>query len=101
METPLGYHSLGEVLQQAMEQAAKGKGKERHANPGENFDDQHICEIGRHVGIGYQLGQAVKKVYESCRLPGERGEAELLGAINYLAAAIIVRREGKAQAGGE
>ena len=37
--------------------------------------------------------QAVKKIYESVRLPGEAGVRELLGAINYIAAEIIVRRE--------
>jgi hypothetical protein len=36
----------------------------------------------------------VKKVYESQRLGGERGVAELLGALNYIAAAVIVMREG-------
>jgi len=57
------------------------------------FDRQPICEIARMVGPGYCLGQAMKKAQESARLPRDRAEAELLGAINYLAAAVIVLRE--------
>lgn len=89
---PPGYESLGKVLVAAVDQAAMGKGRERHAHPGESFDRQKICEITRRVGIGYPLGQAIKKAEESLRL-GEAGPAELLGAINYLAAAHIVLSE--------
>jgi hypothetical protein len=35
----------------------------------------------------------VKKIYESQRIGGERGVAELLGALNYVAAAVIVMKE--------
>lgn len=87
-----GYEPLSRVLMNALDQAQLGKGKERHAD-GESFDQQVICEVGRRVGLGYQLGQAVKKIYESQRLEGEHGVNELLGAINYISAAIIVRRE--------
>lgn len=99
MTTPMdiinerSYSSLQKVLDAALSQAKDGKGKERHATIGELFENQPICEIGRRVGPGYQLGQAVKKIYESQRLPKEEAVAELLGAINYLAAAVIVRRE--------
>ena len=91
------YTSLQQVPHEALLQASEGKGKERHAEDGEHFECQPICEIARRVGGGYQLGQAVKKIYESQRLLGEMGTAELLGAINYLAAAIIVRREWSGQ----
>jgi len=87
-----GYEMLADVLTLALNQAASGKGKERHAKDGEPFQQQKICEITRRVGLGYPLGQATKKAYESLRI-GDRGPAELLGAINYLAAAVIVMRE--------
>jgi len=89
------YSSLRGVLDEAFEHASNGKGKERHGDD-DAFENQVTCEIRRRVGPGYTKGQAVKKIYESERLPGERGIAELLGAINYIAAEIIVRREQSA-----
>ena len=86
------YSSLKKVLDEALLQASEGKGKERHASDGEAFEDQPICEIARRLDGG-PLYQVVKKVYESVRLPGEAGVRELLGAINYIAAEIILRRE--------
>jgi transposase InsO family protein len=87
------YGSLSAVLAEAFLQASAGKGRTRHASVGEPFDKQPICEMARRLGVGGPLYQAVKKIYESERLAGEAGVAELLGAINYIAAAIIVRRE--------
>ncbi len=93
IEIPKGYEALGEVLQHAVNQAAGGKGKDRHAS-GEPFEQQKICRIARAVGLGFPLGQAEKKIEESLRL-GTRGPDELLGAINYLAAACIVMIENQ------
>lgn len=75
-----------------MGQASHGKGKERHAEPGVAFTDQPIVTEGVEQGTnGFQIGQARKKALESIRLPTkDRQVAELLGAINYLAAAVIV-----------
>lgn len=90
IDIPKGYEALGEALAAAVEQAARGKGSERHAESGEAFSDQLIFEIPRRLGAcgsGFLLGQAVKKIYESARLEPERARAEILGAINYLAAA--------------
>lgn len=87
------YASLTFVLNEAFQQASGGKGKERHANDGEPFEEQKICTITRSVGLGYPLGQAMKKTEESLRL-GVRGLPELLGAINYLCAGYIVMKEG-------
>jgi hypothetical protein len=90
IEIPKGYETLGEALAAAVEQAAVGKGAGRHSYDGELFSDQLIFEIPRRLGAcgsGFLLGQAVKKIYESVRLEPERARAELLGAINYLAAA--------------
>jgi hypothetical protein len=89
-----GYESLHEVLVDALNQAQDGKGKERHAKDNEPFERQKICEITRRVGLGGPLFQVCKKTIEAQKLGGERGVAELLGAINYLAAAVIVMREG-------
>lgn len=83
-----GYHPLAAVLQMALDQAQEGKGAVRHAN-GQPFLSQPIMEIGRMVGNGYQLGQAMKKAQESTRLPWPAAQRELLGAINYLAAAYL------------
>lgn len=90
------YWKLEEVLDSAVTQASHGKGKERHANDDENFEDQQICEVTRRLSnhvAGGPLFQAVKKCYESGRLPLDRGIVELRGAINYIAAAIIVMEE--------
>lgn len=95
---PTGYEQLAAVLNEALEQASDGKGKERHARGDTPFDRQPICEIGRMVGTGYNVGQAMKKSQEARGMIG-RGQPdeaafEMLGAINYLAAAIILVREG-------
>jgi hypothetical protein len=84
------YQHLERVLQAALEQASQGKGKERHALAGEAFEDQQIVQLGEWLGTNhFQLGQAVKKILESARLSPERRRVELLGAINYIAAAVI------------
>jgi len=83
------YESLAAVLNRAFDQAANGKGAERHA-VSLPFDEQPMQSIsslvGSHTGLLYQ---AIKKTQESVRLPHDRAIAELLGAINYLAGAII------------
>ena len=94
IEIPEGYEALAYVLDKALNQAAHGKGKERHAT-GEPFDQQPICAITRRVGFGYPLGQAEKKIEESQRLDTDAAVFELLGAINYLAAAVICLEEYK------
>ena len=90
------YAPLKRVLMTAYNHAAVGKGRERHANGGD-FLHQDIMAIARVHGIGFQTGQAEKKVRESHGMMN-RGEfraarAELLGAINYLAAAYILMEE--------
>lgn len=88
------YESLKQVLNNALSQASEGKGKERHAEEGEPFEKQQIVEIGRRLQGNPAAGplfQAVKKIYESGRLDDEKGIHELYGAINYIAAAIILR----------
>jgi hypothetical protein len=90
------YDPLASALADALKQASEGKGKERHAN-GRPFDRQPIMEIGRMVGPGYQTGQAMKKIQEAVGMlnRGEHDRAvhELLGAVIYTAAAVVLVRE--------
>lgn len=87
-----GYECLAEVLDCALMQAASGKGAERHAGD-RPFATQPMQEITRMVGIGFPLGQAMKKAQEAGTM-ASRGQTdaarrELLGAINYLAGAVL------------
>lgn len=95
-----GYENLLRVLSTAYNQAASGKGKERHAR-GKAFDKQPIMEIGRMVGPGYATGQAMKKLQEAKSMM-ERGQfeaakAEALGTINYAAAFYLLVEEAQAE----
>lgn len=84
------YSELARVLDDAIAQAQDGKGRERHAGDGEAFEDQQIVQLGEWLdSTAFAVGQACKKAIESLRLPPDRARAELLGAINYLAAAVI------------
>lgn len=91
------YKPLYTILHDAYSQAANGKGKARHNGRGVAFDRQPIMEIGRMCGLGYPTGQAQKKTQEAVSMfsrgEGHAAEAELLGAINYLAAAVMLIRE--------
>lgn len=86
------YDLLHNILNEAYDQAASGKGKERHAN-GKPWDEQPIAEIGRMVGVGFNTGQAIKKLQESSRMEPDAACHELLGAIVYAASAIMLIRE--------
>lgn len=88
MNSVKGYESLRDVLDRAYAQASEGKGHERHA-VGKPFDQQPMQELISLYGVGFALGQAAKKAQESQRLPAGHDVAELLGAINYLAGAVI------------
>lgn len=92
----LGYEALAAILNEAHDQAATGKGRERHAND-KPFDRQPILEIGRMVGPGFNIGQAMKKSQEAIgmasRGANDAAIRELLGAINYTASAILLIRE--------
>ena len=81
------YKTLQDTLDLAYNQAAIGKGKDRHAD-NEPYDEQPIMWIEKQFK-SYQLGQAVKKMHESQRLEKDKAIQELLGAINYIAAHII------------
>lgn len=91
------YAALALVLNEAYNQAAMGKGSERHARD-KPFLKQPIMEIGRMLSSADgEIFQAMKKAQEASGMV-ERGQpdravAELLGAINYAAAAVILIRE--------
>lgn len=93
---PAGYEGLRAILDEALAHAAEGKGRERHAN-GNPFEQQPILTTTRVTGAGFPLGQAMKKTGEAAgmlrRDQDAAAIAELLGAINYLAAAVIYVRE--------
>jgi len=82
------YRELTNVMGRAYDQATQGKGAERHAQ-GLAFTDQPMQVIQGLVGPGFALGQAIKKVQEASRMPTDRAVHELLGAINYIAGAIV------------
>ena len=100
MSSVPGYDSLSNVLGAAYHQAARGKGKERHARD-KPFDKQPIMEISRMVGPGYATGQAMKKLQEAKSMM-DRGQlaaakAEALGAINYTAAFFLLIEEAETE----
>jgi hypothetical protein len=98
MTQPAPYASLQTILAEAYQQASQGKGRERHQRGDTPFLEQPIMTIGRVVGHGFALGQVMKKTDEAAGMldRGERQAArrELLGAIVYLAAAVLMIDEG-------
>lgn len=96
-----GYEALANVLKLAYDQAARGKGAERHADD-KPFDRQPMQDGADAFGVGGLLFQAYKKARESMGLPHDAKQRELLGAINYLAGAYIhnERTANKGQAHG-
>lgn len=85
-----GYESLQAVLRDAYNQAAVGKGAERHANslPFHEQPMQSISELfDSPFGMAFQVA---KKLKEGISMPEfERQKRELLGAIVYTAGIII------------
>ena len=88
-----GYQPLANVLQAALDQAQAGKGNQRHAN-GKPFLEQPIITDGRACGLAGPAFQARKKILEALNCPDEeRAVQDLLGAIVYTAAMVILKRE--------
>jgi hypothetical protein len=82
------YKKLRTILDAAFNQAAYGKGAERHGN-GKDWTEQPIFTIAGQVGDGFNAGQAIKKIQEAHQM-AQRGELskaqhEILGAIVYCA----------------
>ena len=95
-----GYERLVDVFKRAHDQAAHGKGKERHANdlPFEQQRMISICKlVGSPDGMTYQV---VKKLTEGLAMPEHhRKVAELYGAINYLAGIVIFLEDQQGEPG--
>lgn len=83
-----GYDDLFHVLALAYDQAARGKGKERHAND-KPFNQQPLMQLADKFGTGFLLGQASKKLEECTGLPYGQDVKEILGAIVYSCAAVM------------
>ena len=87
--TDSNYLILQNVLEDAYDQAASGKGATRHGQ-GQAFEDQPMLAISNLLntadGLRYQL---IKKTQESQRMGYEAARKEMLGAIVYAAGVII------------
>ena len=97
------YTALRNVLDAAYNQAAHGKGAERHAD-GKPWTEQPIFTVAGQVGDGFNAGQAIKKIQEAQQMAarGEHTKAmhEVLGAIVY-AASLHVLWEKEAKRDGQ
>lgn len=83
------YESLRGVLEEAYQQAASGKGAERHGN-GLPFEEQPMQVISDLLDSdAFMAGQAIKKIQEAARMDSEAARREYLGAICYLAGVIV------------
>lgn len=91
------YQDLAAVLEAAYNQAAYGKGAERHAND-DPWTEQPIFKIAEQVGDGFNAGQVIKKVQEAQQMAarGEYAKAqhEVLGAIVYAASLHVIWGKG-------
>jgi hypothetical protein len=91
-----GYDHLARILALAYDQAARGKGKERHGN-GLPFDKQPIMEIARMSGLGGHIYQVMKKAQEAGTMHAngysDAAIKEFYGVINYAAAAVKLIEE--------
>jgi hypothetical protein len=96
VEVVPGYYPLFKALEDALDQSQRGKGRERHVRGDTPFYRQPILEITRMVGIGGPAFQAIKKIQEAIGMVERRepGAAvrELLGAIVYTAAVVVLLR---------
>ena len=94
------YESLRDEFENAIKQASGGKGKERHARKGQDFEDQVMCSVQRLL-VDHPLGglayQVIKKTIESGRLYQDKGAdnavKEIYGAMNYLGGMNILYKE--------
>jgi len=88
-------HPLHEIYVDAVAQAETGKGFERHSK-GKGFYDQRWKSITDEAGMGFLTGQAMKKLAEATGrmddISQQEWEKEMLGAMNYMAMAMLYRR---------
>lgn len=86
------YAELNRILGLAFNQAANGKGKDRHATSFvgmRNWEDQRSMQIAREAGPGGPSQQISKKAQEAVTLAGIKdfrgAKSEVLGVITYAA----------------
>jgi hypothetical protein len=88
-------HPLESIFDEALAQVTRGKGNARHGH-GVEFMGQDWMVIAKHHGVGFLTGQAEKKLREASQLESGPKRSELLGAIVYIAMAILFEdRRGK------
>jgi hypothetical protein len=93
--TEEAYKELGDILDDAFDFAARGKGAIRHGRGGKPWREQPHFEIAREVGTAFAVGQAMKKLREGYNMDDwSRTRAEWLGAITYIASAIYAGDQG-------
>ena len=86
-------HPLESVFAAAIEQAVNGKGI-RHGGGLTPFMEQPWAHYYKMHGRGFLTGQAAKKLEEAASLRhGPEFESEAVGAIVYIAMAILKERE--------
>ena len=86
-------HPLQEAFDAVIAQVTTGKGQ-RHGGGEQPFFEQPWFSTTQQVGIGFPLGQAMKKLGESSSKPdAESFETELLGAIAYAAMAYLANKK--------
>jgi hypothetical protein len=88
-------HPLAPVLGDVLKPVAAGKGR-RHGGDSIPFLIQPWKTITDQVGVGFLLGQGVKKALEAPQKETEeKFEEEILGAIAYLSMAVLYNRLDK------
>lgn len=92
-----GYEELAETLIDAYNQAARGKGRERHNPNNIPFVDQPIMNEIRELGPSALAFQVRKKTRESMNLNYKMAQKEMLGAIVYAAAMYIYYQEKESE----
>lgn len=87
-----GYEGLARTLQHALDRAQRGKGRERHADGITSFENQPMFTIVQMLGGSPRmpLFQAMKKIIESKNLTVPAAMNELLDAIIYIAASVML-----------
>lgn len=92
------YIDLASTLEEAYNQAAYGKGAERHAN-NDPWIEQPIFKIASQAGDGFNVGQVIKKVQEAQQMAArgetDRARHEVLGAIVYAASLYVIWGKAK------
>jgi hypothetical protein len=95
-----GYEELEKILDMAYLRAAKGKGRERHAN-NQDFLHQPIVKINALTKGGFALGQVLKKAEEIPKLSVVDGVNEMLDVIVYAASWVMEKLKSVPQGGNK